>query len=235
MRNSNFSKPKSLVDQLKGELTEAIIKGRLLPGQQIKELELQDWFGVSRSPIREALRLLQAEGLVEIDSYKKRFVRKITKKDLAEIFPVMACLEGLAARFAAPIISMEKVQELIKLNEKMQSAYEQGAYDRCSEFNFKFHSEFIKTTSNTALFRAMKCLTKGSIWLWLTDLYYTKTDMILNSIHEHNKIIKAFQKKDARSAEKNVQEHINFVYKRSLQYSIFDSDGDYTINPRIAR
>jgi len=68
--DAKFSKPRSMVDQIHHSMRNAIAKGTLNPGQVLKEKELQGWFGVSRAPIREAIRLLEAERLVEVDAYK---------------------------------------------------------------------------------------------------------------------------------------------------------------------
>ena len=75
---SYFSKPSSIVSQVYTNLRQAIIKGQLTPGQLLKEAEMQELFGVSRTTIREAVRLLEADNLVTIDAYKKKYVRLIT-------------------------------------------------------------------------------------------------------------------------------------------------------------
>ena len=230
MENINFSKPMSLVDQIKHDLSMAIAKGEILPGQQLKETELQKCFGVSRAPIREALRLLQGDGLIIVDNYKKRYVRRITKKNLEDIFPVMACLEGLAAGLAVSIISNEQIAELKKVNIRMENAFREGQYDLCAQLNFKFHSIFIKVVDNNALKRTIRSLTKGSIWLWMTTTYYDKNELIPISIAEHIRIIEAFLQKNSKKAECEVRDHINKVFKRSLKYSIFDNEGDYVLS-----
>lgn len=234
MKQNNFSKPRSLVDQIKHDLCAAIEKGDLPPGQQLKEIELQKWFGVSRAPIREALRLLQGDGLIILDDYKKRYVRRITKKDIEEILPVMACLEGLAAGEAASKIKTKEINELTKINLKMVAANNKKKYKLCSKLNHEFHSIIIKTVANHALNRAIKSLTKGSILLWITNCYYERDDSILLSIAEHNKIIAALNEKDSQKAEQAARNHINQVYKRSLDFALFDNKGDYIL-PILSR
>jgi len=230
MNQYNFSKPQPLVDQIKHDLGMAIVKGDILPGQQLKEVELQKWFGVSRAPIREALRLLQGDGLVIVDNFKKRYVRRITKKDLEDLFPVMACLEGLAAGFAASVITPGTIYELQQVNVGIEKAYKEKQYHMCADLNFKFHSIFIKLVDNNALNRTIRSLTKGLIWLWMTNLYYDKNDLIPLSIAEHYNIISAFKKKNSEIAEKQVRNHIIKIFNRSLSYSIFDDEGDYVLS-----
>ncbi|MCD6185986.1 MAG: GntR family transcriptional regulator [Deltaproteobacteria bacterium] len=229
MKQNNFSKPRSLVDQIKNDLCDAIEKGALMPGQQLKEVELQKWFGVSRAPIREALRLLQGDGLITMDDYKKRCVRRITKKDIEEIFPVMACLEGLAAGLAASKITTEQIGKLTGISLKMAAAHKEKKYKLCTRLNYEFHSIIINIVDSHALNRAMRSLTKGSIWLWITNCYYEKDDSILLSISEHNRIIKALKEKNSKKAEQEARNHINQVYQRSLEFAIFDNEGDYVL------
>jgi len=230
MEQNTFSKPRSLVDQIKHDLCIAIEKGDLLPGQQLKEVELQKWFGVSRAPIREALRLLQGDGLIILDTYKKRYVRRITKKDVEEIFPVLASLEGLAAGCAASKITTKQIDELIGINLKMESAYKKKKYKLCTRQNYQFHSVIIKIVNNQALNRAMKSLTKGSILLWITNSYYAQDNSISMSILEHNRIIAALKEKNSQKAEQEARNHINQVYQRSLEFAIFDNEGDYVLS-----
>ncbi|MFC1858183.1 GntR family transcriptional regulator [Thermodesulfobacteriota bacterium] len=230
MNDFNFTQPQSLVDQLKENLSDAIVRGVLLPGQQIKEQELQEWFKVSRAPIREALRLLEGDGLIIVDNYKKRYVRRITKRDLTEIVPIMICLEGLAARYATPRIEKEKIKELKDLNNQMRQASDQKDYGVCAELNFMFHGSYIRAADNHALERTMRSLTKGSIWLWLTNIYYKKDDMVTRSVEDHSKIIEALKKGDVEAAEQAAQYHIEQVYGRLLEYSIFDSAGDFVFD-----
>jgi len=211
----------------------AIAKGELLPGQQIKETEIQDWFKVSRAPVREALRLLQGDNLIVVDNFKKRWVRRITKKNLEELFPVMACLEGLAAGIAAPVMTSDKIKKLTEINAQMETYYQQRRYDLCAQLNFEFHTVFIKAIDNDALTKTIRSLTKGIMWLWMTNIYFEKNGLIPLSIAEHDKIIAAFHKRDGQAAESMVREHITKVFKRSLKYSIFDKEGDYIISGKL--
>ncbi len=232
MNQYNFSKPQPLVDQIKDDLSMAIVKGDILPGQQLKEVELQKWFGVSRAPVREALRLLQGDGLIIVDNFKKRYVRRITKNDLEELFPVMACLEGLAAGFAASVMTSEIIDSLTQVNNGIEKAYQEKQYHMCAQLNFEFHSIFIKLVDNNALNRTIRSLTKGLIWLWMTNLYYDKSDLIPLSIAEHHAIVSAFRQKDSEVAEKHVRTHIIKVFNRCLSHSIFDDDGDYVLSAK---
>ena len=96
--NLDFHKPVPLVKQIYNSIAEAISQGNLQPGQLLKEVDLQKAFSVSRAPIREAIRLLEADGLVVVDAYKKKYVRNITYKYIQELIPVLSRLEGCAKK-----------------------------------------------------------------------------------------------------------------------------------------
>ncbi len=234
MRHSGFSRPKSMVGQLTHDLSEAIVKGTLSPGRRITESELENWFGVSRAPIREALRLLQGDGLIEVDDYKRKYVRRITKKNLAEVFPIIACLEGLAARLAAPVINGDQIRTLIDLNERMRHAYFEAGYEQCSHLNHEFHRVYIKAVDSEILNRTIKSLTNGISWLLLTNICYADSETIPVSIEEHEGIIEAFEAKDAERAEQTVRAHLTRVYQWLLRYSTFDAKGDYIMDQQLA-
>jgi len=232
MEKSLFKKPLSLVDQLKYELKNAIVKGRLLPGQQIREIELQQWFKVSRAPIREAIRLLEAEGLIAINSYKKKFIRRITRNDLDQMFPVMAVLEGLAARITSQLINDKMIKKLIYINNELKEANENKDYDLCAELNYQFHNIYIRKANNSAIETAIRGIERGTIWLWLTNIYYTVDKVVNASINDHNKVIDAFKKKDAKKAEILVREHILNVNKRSHKFHIYDKKGELLLKEK---
>lgn len=224
-----FSRPRSLVDQVRRDLRDAIVKGVLHPGQQIKELELQQLFGVSRAPIREALRVLEAEGLIAVDDHKKRIVRQLTQKDLSEILPVLASLEGLAASLAAPILQKATIRELDDLNDGIRKAFQQQDYVLCSELNFRFHSTYIKAAGNKALARAIKNVSRGAMNLWLTNIYYRDGTLIEQSVTEHRGIIGAFKKKDADLSERRARYHLDKVYQGLLTRAKFDDAGQFIL------
>lgn len=226
----NFPKPSSMVGQIHKNLVEAISKGKLKPGQPLRELELQKWFGTSRAPIREAIRLLESEGLIIVDTYKKKYVRPITKQILKETVPVMACLEGLAANLAAEQISEEKISSLQKITAEMGKAFEEKNYDVCANLNFDFHRTYVKLCNNEILIKAIRSIMKNTIWLWITSLYYTKSELIPLSLDEHEEIIESLQTHNALKAEEMVRKHITNVLERSLELSVFSPDGHFNIN-----
>jgi len=224
-RAANFVKPRPMVDQIYRELGRAIARGELPPGQVLKESELQKWFDVSRAPIREAIRLLEANGLVIVNAYKKKSVRQITYAYLKDIIPVVGLLEGYAAFLAAKRLTAEQIDTLRKTNKNMQFAYDQGSYDLCNELNFRFHKTYINAANNQAISTALRSINKGVIFLWVANFVYGTSDFIPLAISEHNMIIKEFVKRDSRRAEKAVRTHIIKGLERPIKEEAFDSNG----------
>lgn len=223
----NFPKPKSLVDQIYMSLAEAISRGTLEPGHRLVEQKLEKEFGVSRVPIREAIRLLEADGLVVVDAYKKKYVRCLTRSDLTDNIPVLASLEGLAGRLAALKISDQEISELQNLNEHIKKSFAEGNYSRCAQLNFSFHRTFLQVADNKVLKRSIKAIVKSTVWLWLTTQYYQDHSIIPSSIEEHNAIIGAFKAQDAQLVENEVRDHIESVLERFLSQSTFNHEGSY--------
>lgn len=215
------------MSQIYKTLGRAIASFELKPGQLIKEQELQKSFGVSRAPIREAIRLLEADGLVIVDAFKKKWVRRITRDDLQEIIPVMACLEGFAANQACEWMKKEHIDSLLKINAKMEEASALGDYDLCAKLNVEFHSVYIKAADNETLRRAIKSIVKSHMWYFMAHTILQNRDLANRSIEEHKRIIELFRKRDANRLEKEVRKHIHNQLQRFFDASDFDSEGNY--------
>ena len=100
------------MEQVYRSLTKAILNQELKPGTPLREAELQAWFGVSRAPIREAIRLLESEGLVVVNAFKTKYVRKFSREELEETYSVLGCLEGFAAYLATSRIAEDQLSQL---------------------------------------------------------------------------------------------------------------------------
>jgi len=213
----NFKKPKTLVDQIYSSLSRAISRGILKPGTILIEQELQKRFEVSRSPIREALRMLESDGLVTMDAYKRKYVRHLTRLDLSESVPVLSALEGLAAKIAVPKMTKRHIEELKLINSKMKQAFIDENHVLCTESNHHFHSIFIKVADNKALTRSVRSIVKSAVWLWMGTYYYQDRSNISLAIKDHDRIIEALESRDEQLAEIVVRSHIDSTIDRYLQ------------------
>ncbi|MBW1887907.1 MAG: GntR family transcriptional regulator, partial [Deltaproteobacteria bacterium] len=136
MKNNFFRK--SLLDEICDFLRDLIVSLRIKPGEQLNEKEFIEKLGVSRSPLREAFRLLEGEGLVVRHSRKGAFVREINITDISELFPIRGALERLAAELAAPKVTKQDLKKLMRITEKMEEVINRGDRKAYPRLNFDF-------------------------------------------------------------------------------------------------
>src|SRR5208283_3952113 len=196
MKPKKFTKPFSVVEQIYKSLSDAILNQELQPGTPLTEMELQQWFGVSRAPIREAIRMLESEGLVVVNAFKKKYVRKITNEEWQEICTVLGCLEGFAAGIAAGLLSDEQLDKLGENIEPMKEEYEKGNMAACTQLTFEFHSSIIRAANNSVLKKTIASIMRGPGWYWLTRTYYQDPVLVLSSITDHSEILSALRARD---------------------------------------
>jgi len=207
--NYNFQEIsfKSITEQLYDYLSESIIEGKIGPGEKLNEIKLCQEFGISRSPLRECFRILEAESLIDIIPRKGAFVRKVTRKDIEDFFPVRAKLEGLAATLAVQHITEEEISTLDDLLKKMDGAYKKGDVKSFFRLNDTFHGVFLRASRNEILEKIIKNINKG-IWQRISYLYFESPYGINLSNEKHKEIVETFKRKDNFSAGKVVEEHI---------------------------
>ncbi|MEW5913461.1 MAG: GntR family transcriptional regulator [Thermodesulfobacteriota bacterium] len=222
-------KPGSLVEQLYRTICDAIMDGSLAPGHPLREADLQKHFSVSRAPIREAIRLLEADRLVVVSAYKRKYVRKITREDLLEIIPVLARMEGCAAHLAVRQGSQQEAEELRQINQNLEQAYGRGDISACHELNMNFHRLMVKNARNETLKQAIRPMVKRVVGLWVSTLYLQKPIMFETTIAEHRKIVESFAARDPKAAEENACNHVESLLSRALAASLFDQDGNFLI------
>jgi len=142
---------KSLHDEIADLLREMIVECELAPGERINEKELTEHFGVSRTPLREALKVLSHEGLIKLNVNRGAIVSNFTLTDIEEVFPVLSGLEGVAGELACDKISDQEVANIRKVHLLMEKAY--SARDRSSYFrlNQEIHERILKAADNETL------------------------------------------------------------------------------------
>src|SRR3954471_3411068 len=150
----------SLHDEVASQLRARIFDGELLPGTFLDEARLAEDMRISRTPLREALKVLTAEGLVRHEPRRGCFVNEVTEHDLDEIFPVIALLEGQCARLAAQHASDADLQALEALHDKLQR---HAKAKRISDYyiaNFAIHEAIIALANNRWLAQVIGDLRK---------------------------------------------------------------------------
>ncbi len=201
----------SVSQQLSDYLRAAIVQGAITPNQRLVEETLAQELGVSRTPIREALRRLEAEGLVEFEAQKGARVRSVSTQELAELYELRSLMEGHAARLAAKRITDV---ELAALGESVnafrallaQTNARGQQIQRLIENNNDFHTQIIRASRNRHLIRVATSLLESNA-LYGIYYYYDETKSRA-SLQEHAAILDALAARQAARAEKLMRAHL---------------------------
>jgi len=196
----------ALYMQVADRLREQIYQHELAPGDAIDEMALCERFGISRTPLREALKVLDSEGLIELIPRRGSFVRRMDVEELNELFPVMVVLEGLCAREAVENCVAEDIQRLENMHEKLERFAEQGDVDAYYEQNFVFHQAIQDLSGNKWLQRVIGDLRK--VLRLARHMQLTIPGRLESSLNEHRQIMQAFKEQDPDLADQNMQNHL---------------------------
>lgn len=188
-------------------LRDAILKGELEPGEHLMEVQLAGKLGVSRTPIREAIRQLQAEGLVVMTPRKGAVVAEITKEDLTDVLEVRKTLEKFAVELACININDEELKSLHQCHEIFKAALEQKDLTDIANKDEGFHDVIYSATRNKRLIQILNNLREQ---IYRYRLEYIKDDeKWFTLIDEHDKLIRAIEEKDVETAKEVIEAHIN--------------------------
>ena len=217
IKGTNF-KDSPLGIQIANVLTEAILENHISGGDQLLELELQKEFNTSRTPIREAFRELEKRGLVEVIPRKGTFVRRITREDIEENFPVRASLEGLAAKLAFEKMGGTEKNALNQALNKMERAVQQKDAKTYWKHHVAYHEIFIHASGNDVLIQTLKTLRMHSLWYRFSYQFYRED--LPKSFAVHKKIFDLFNcpATDPEKLRITVQNHIEVAFERFLAY-----------------
>lgn len=207
---------KVTVQDIVDGVTGMIITGEFQPGSPLREVELCNRFGVSRTPIREALRLLQNNGVVEYIPRCGVQVVELTMENLTHITDLRTAIEVLSAQRAATNVTEEQIQELRAINKaflESKDANEQGQLD------YQLHQTIAKISGNPLVAQYLKDLhTRQALIQWLIPF---RPERIPFSYQEHENIIQALEWKDEDLAGKQTEIHFHMSQK-SLQNKMAD-------------
>lgn len=189
-------------------MLEEIRRGVLVPGMRMRETDLAERFGISRTPIREAIRQLEADGLVVHLPRQGATLRVLDYPEVMELYEMRAVLEGTAARMAARVASQIEVAELAALNDELD-----GVTDgrRAYELNRQFHLTLFDVAKNRYLLKAISALQKTMMILGPTTL--VAADRAQQAVHEHRGILAALESRDGQTAEALMRAHIEAAHK----------------------
>lgn len=196
-----------LRDVVFNTLREAILCGKLTPGERLMEIKLAEVLGVSRTPVREAIRKLELEGLVVMTPRKGAQVAKITREDLVDVLEVRKVLESLAVELACELITSEDINNLRMNLEEFKVAIADGDLTQMAKKDESFHDIIYSITGNKRLVQILNNLREQ---MYRYRLEYIKEESKRHSlITEHIEFINALERRDKIAAKKAVTTHIH--------------------------
>lgn len=197
---------RTLHDELLERLRQMIIHGDLAPGDKVPEKELCDRFGVSRTPLREALKVLASEGLVTLTPNRGAMVSEVTLADLEEAFPVMGALEALSGEMACAHITDAEIAEIRALHQAMVKHYESGDLGAYFRLNQQIHECLLDAARNQTLATAYRGLA-GRIRRarYIANM---SADRWAQAVAEHEQILEALENRDGVALARILKRHL---------------------------
>ncbi|MHA3980645.1 GntR family transcriptional regulator [Halovulum sp. GXIMD14794] len=205
-------------------LIEEIRTGRLRPGDRLRETELAERLGVSRTPVREAIRQLEADGLVAHAPRQGATVRKLDYAEVMELYEMRAVLEGTAARLAAHAALDIEIEELASVNVALGRA---ESAEEAFRLNRSFHAALLDAAKNRFLHKSMSSLSKALMILGPTTL--SETERFASAVQEHEAVLEALKARDGLAAEQRMRAHIEASQRvriRALREAAAEGDGE---------
>jgi DNA-binding GntR family transcriptional regulator len=188
-------------------IRQAIVDGRLPPGRRLKEEELARELGISRTPVREALLMLHAEGLVDVAPNRGAAVRSHSVEDLDDLYQLRAVLEGYSTRRAAHRLSDEEIRELRESCERFEALLADGEeMGELVKENLLFHQAILDGSGSGRLTAMVRQVIELPL-VYRSYVWYSAEQQRI-SAHYHAQITRALESRDAERAELVMKEHI---------------------------
>ncbi len=197
---------RSLHDELVERLQALIVEGDLVAGEKVPEKELCAQFGVSRTPMREALKVLASDGLVSLTPNRGAWVTQITLSDLEEVFPVMGALEALSGEMACARISDREIARIRKLHDTMVEHYRNRDLPAYFRRNQEIHEAILKAADNAVLSTQYRTLTtrvrRARYMANMSEARWAK------AVEEHEEIIAALEARNGPELAAILKRHL---------------------------
>ena len=187
-------------------LRQAILRGELKPGERLMEIHLAQKLGVSRTPVREAIRKLELEGLVLMIPRKGAVVAEITISDLEDVLEVRMALEELAVKHACRSITPEQLSQLYILAEEFRQTLYGDDVGACAQADMKFHEAIYAATGNGRLVQILNNLREQMYRYRMEYLKDRQSHSLL--VKEHEEILHALEQRDEKKALEAISCHI---------------------------
>jgi DNA-binding GntR family transcriptional regulator len=203
-----------LAEQVLQQITDAVVTGRLRPGDKMVEKRLGEQLGVSRGPVREAIRHLEQMGLVEKVPYRGTFVSRLTQSDIEELHKMRELLEGLAVRLLAERRDPQAVAKLQAILNEMRQAAIADEPSRIIALDADFHDTLIELSEHKLL-REVWMIVSGRLRRFLVLRRHRLYNTLEEAMQLHESVVGAIAAGDAQQAETKLRRHIYDVLEAS--------------------
>ena len=197
---------RSLHAELVDRLRDLIIEGTLAPATKIPERALCEQFGVSRTPMREALKVLASEGLVSLEPNRGAWVSRITLEELEELFSVIGALEALSGELACERITDSQLDDVRRLHKRMIRHYEAGELACYFRINQQIHEAILDAADNATLttqYRSLAVRIRRARYMAnMSDERWRR------AVQEHKQILKALENRDGTGLARLLRQHL---------------------------
>jgi DNA-binding GntR family transcriptional regulator len=196
----------NLADGIASLLRQSIMTGELPPGTRLIELELSRQLGVSRGPLREAMRILETEGLLENSPGRGTSVTEFSEKDIHEVYTLRSVLEQEAIRRAALLTNDENLTKLQETLDALFNAALEGNPTKVTELDFQFHTQIWKIADHQLLMQVLQGLAT-QIRMFLAVQTHLYNDLA-EGISDHEKLLQVLKEKDGEGGVKIIKDHL---------------------------
>ncbi len=222
--------PLSKAEKLKLKLEREILMFNLRPGERLDETKLAERYGTSRTPVREALRLLAAEGLVKIRAHRGAVVARLSISELVVMFEMMAVYEGVCARLAAQRATPEEMARIVEAHDLCRQRCEEKDYDGYCVANAQFHEALYNATHNSCLIR-QTVSTRNRLGAY-RRFQLRRNNRLNESFREHEAVVDAIRAGQAEEADRLMRDHIS-VQGSHITSLIASLPPDYFAEPSV--
>ena len=202
---------KTLKEEIIEYLRTRIITNQLKPGDRVVELDIAKKYNISRGPVREAVRLLEEQGLLE---YKKNIgcvVKVLSKKELKESHLIFSTLEKLSINLTNGIIKEDHLREIERLVENIQEYVEEDNIEKIIQNDYEIHKQIVLNAENDKLFELWESMKSSNYAIYYT-IIQKKEDILNSAYKKHIDLIETLKKQDAEKTIKEIDKHYTEAY-----------------------
>jgi Transcriptional regulators len=211
-------------ERVAAELRQRIARGEVTPGTALSEVALAQEFGTSRTPIREALKQLQAEGLVVIRPRVGTFVSAPSRLEINELFEVKEILEGAAARLFASRGNIPELELLRENVRKSEIAVANGDLNQYVELVHEYHDLIMRGAGNSKLSMLYQILMNQLLYSRFVHLSVRRSGRAPQSDREHHSVLHVIEARDGATAERLMREHVRASHQALMEMLDFNED-----------